>query len=124
MKTIKFRIYEQKWSKTHRWIISTEGASIQLEIYPHPQGSDGVKCYIWALWVDPEYRKKGIATQLLRKAEEIATEQGEPLVWLDWDKKDSGQFVLDWYARNGYSEVAFGKDIALLRKTLKPAEQK
>lgn len=114
------RINEQRWSKTHRWVISTEEASIQLEIYPTPQGDDRVKAYIWALWVDPQHRGKGIATQLLHKAEEIAKAEGEPYVWLDWDKRDSDRYVIDWYIRQGYDEVSFGTNNSLLRKSLTP----
>lgn len=117
------RIHEQKWSNTHRWIISTEEASIQLEIYPEPRGEDKIKAYIWALWVAPSARKKGIATELLSKAEEIAKAQGEPFVWLEWDDADSDRFVLEWYQRNGYEEVAFGTHNVLLRKAL-TSEQK
>lgn len=112
------RVNEQKWRNTHRWVISTDEASIQLEIYPEPRGDDRVKAYIWALWVDPHFRGKGIATELLHKAEEIAKAEGEPYVWLDYNKADSDQFVLDWYKRQGYDEVSFGSTDALLRKAL------
>lgn len=112
------RVNEQKWRNTHRWVISTDEASIQLEIYPEPRGDDRVKAYIWALWVEPTARKKGTATALLRKAEEIAKAQGEPFVWLEWEDADSDRFVLEWYQRNGYEEVAFGQHNSLLRKAL------
>lgn len=112
------RVNEQKWRKAHRWVISTDEASIQLEIYPEPRGDDRVKAYIWALWVEPHARKKGIATELLHKAEEIAAAEGEPFVWLDWDKEDSDSYVLNWYIQQGYQEVAFGAHNALLRKQL------
>lgn len=119
----KLRINEQEWTNTHRWVISTDDASVQLEIYPKPRGEYKIKAYIWALWVDASSRKKGIATALLQKAEEIATAQGEPFVWLEWDGTDSDHFVLDWYQRHGYNDVAFGAQNVLLRKTLTP-EQK
>ena len=114
----KLRINEQRWKNTHRWIISTKDASIQLEIYPKPRGDERIKAYIWALYVEPSSRKKGIATELLRKAEEIAKAQGEPFVWLEWDKADSEQFVLDWYMRQGYDKVTFETFSVLLRKAL------
>lgn len=114
----KMRINEQKWSNTHRWVITTEEASIQLEIYPEPCGEEKIKAYIWALWVNPEARKGGIATELLHRAEAIAKAEGESSVWLEWDDADSDRFVLDWYLRNGYDEVAFGTHNVLLRKVL------
>ena len=114
----KMRINEQKWRNTHRWVISTDEASIQLEIYPEPRGDERIKAYIWALWVDPCSRRRGLATELLHKAEEIASAEGERYVWLEWDKADSDPFVLDWYQRQGYDEVAFGPGNSLLRKHL------
>lgn len=119
----ELRINEQKWSRTHRWIISTESGSIQLEIYPEPRGKDKVKVYIWALWVDESARRKGLASTLLRKAEEIAKSQGEPYVWLEWEKADSEYFVIEWYQRQGYDEVVFGPNNSLLRKSLMPTEK-
>ncbi len=117
------RINEQRWKNTHRWIISTKEASIILEIYPKPRGDERIKAYIWALWVNPSSRKKGIATELLRKAEEIAKAQKEPFVWIEWDKEDSDRFVLDWYRRLGYDEIAIETFNVLLRKAL-TSEQK
>lgn len=114
---IHIRILEQSWHSCRRWIIATEGASVQLEIYPKPY-SEGVKAYIWAFFVEPEFRGKGIGTQLLKAAEDIAAKEGEPAVWLEWDRRDTPQWTLEWYLRNGYTEVSFGNDKVLLKKKL------
>lgn len=114
---LDFRIHEQHWHTASRWIISVEGASVQLDIFPEPI-HDGIKALIWALWVDPGYRRKGLAKALLQKAEEIAKALNEPFVWLEWDSHDTGRDILQWYLRSGYNDIAFSNTKVLLKKEL------
>lgn len=62
---------------------------------------DNLNGMIWHLAVLPEYRKLGIATELLQQA--IKTVKKENITRLEaWTRDD--QFVLDWYNRQGFSK--------------------
>uniref|UniRef100_A0AAU8AY47 NAT SF protein n=1 Tax=Dulem virus 40 TaxID=3145758 RepID=A0AAU8AY47_9CAUD len=80
---------------------------------------DNVQAYICKLWVDEEYRRKGIGTALLNTAEELARRENMTAVYLDWNGRVTPRWTLDWYFRREYDDVAFGKDNALMKLTLK-----
>lgn len=114
-------IHIQHWPHTRRWIITAEGGSVQLELYREPRQPYDVKAFIWGLWVEPEHRRKGIATALLDIAEDIARREGEPAVWLEWSRQDDTiPEILDWYLRRDYRDIAFSGngDSVLLKKDL------
>lgn len=75
-------------------------------------------CYILCLYVMKEHRKKGLAASLLQRAEEYGKSKGCTKAVLYWKEEDSPMWVLQWYARNGYSETEFGRHEAKLEKSL------
>lgn len=96
------QVQEQTWHDFTRYLIYTDGASVQLELYPDAS-YDTTTAYIYALWVDEPLRRKGLATALMDKAEEIAREECHKAVVLYWDKEATPKHVFDWYTRRGYT---------------------
>lgn len=81
----------------------------------------GGTAFIYALWVEPQARRKGEAKKLLERAEDIAREAGHKAVRLEWHDYTPKE-ILYWYMRNGYDDKAFdgmGKYV-LLEKILQP----
>lgn len=111
-------IQKQTWQRLTLYLLTTEGASVQLEIYPEPEGKFKEQAYICKLWVEPEYRRKGIAKALLNTAEALARRNGMEAVFLDWYEPDTPRWMLDHYIERGYDDVAFADDNALLKKIL------
>lgn len=117
----------QTWHDFTRYLIATNGASIQLDLYPQKmrfgEWNGGGTAFIYALWVIEGYRKRGHATALLNKAEETAREAGHKSVFLEWASKDTPVEILEWYKRRGYCESEGviddnGEEIILLEKKL------
>jgi aminoglycoside 6'-N-acetyltransferase I len=67
--------------------------------------------YVEDLWVAPEHRGKGIATELLGHVERWARDQG--LDWLGSDARPDNAESHKWHRANGFDEVerlvVFGK---------------
>lgn len=83
--------------------------------------SDCLTGVIWHLAVLPEYRRQGIAAQLLQEALKQAKQKGITLIQA-WTRDD--QFVLDWYKQNGFEKresyyhvFAEGKECNIFGKT-------
>ena len=49
-------------------------------VLPHPAGEDAL--YVHELDTHPDYRRRGIATQLMQEVQKIAREKGLMEVWL------------------------------------------
>lgn len=118
-------IQEQTWQSLTRVLLMHEHGSCQLELYREPKGDRKVTAYIFALWVDPEHRREGIAKRLIETVEEIARRKGEKEIWLEWCENDAvwpdKNYALDifkWYESIGYDEVEFGRRCSLMRKRL------
>ena len=111
-------IQEQRWHYGRRFLITSEGASAHLELYD-PPCKDGVAAYFGALWVEPAYRRKGIARRVLHTAEELAKANGQDAVWLEWRESDTPVEIAQWYEREGYDAKEFGRGYALYKKNLK-----
>lgn len=116
-------IQEQRWHYGRRFLITTEGASAHLEIYTEPARDARVQAYFGALWVEPAYRRKGIARRILHTAEELAKLNGQDAVWLEWRESDTPVEIARWYEREGYNDVEFGGGYALYKKSLKGGEK-
>ena len=71
---------------------------------------------IYALFVDNNHRKCGVAKHLLQLAEQQAKLNGVKIIGLEFNKDESEKFVLNWYLNNGYKP--FSKESNLLIKTL------
>ena len=70
--------------------------------------------YVEDLWIEPEHRRKGVATHLLAAVEEWAREQG--LNWLGSDALLGNDLSHAWHRSAGFDEierlVVFGKPLA------------
>lgn len=112
------QIQKQTWHSKTLYLLTTEGGSVQLDIYTQPQGEYGIPAFIHNLWVQPYCRKEGKAKELLDKAETIAHNRGVSAVYLEWEVADTPRWMLDHYIRRGYEELEFGDGYALLKKSL------
>lgn len=110
-------IQKQQWHEFIRYILFTDDGegSVQVEIDNERRDAD-----IYALWVNPTARRKGLATELLKSAEEIARKAKCTAITLYWDMRDTPRSILNWYIRNGYKETdSFGDFRVWLRKKIK-----
>ena len=71
---------------------------------------------IYALFVDNNHRRNGVAQHLLQLAEQQAKLNGVKTIGLEFNKDESDSFVLDWYLHSGYK--LFDKKSNLLVKKL------
>jgi len=114
----------QEWEKTRKIMIVDEEhhGTVQVEIPKPGKYKDEyykhADCAIFNLWVDEPYRKQGVARMLIETAEREAKKLGCKKVQLEWNIKESDDFVIDWYSRIGYDEKEFGRGSSLLVKEL------
>ena len=59
--------------------------------------------WLWNLYVKEEYREQGIATKLIKDAEQAAKKRGCVAALLKWNEFMSAGFTKDWYRRLGYT---------------------
>lgn len=118
------RVLHQRWYQEHRILIvyGIHYSSVQVSI-PDKNADDNriegkADALIYALWVDEPYRKQGVARKLLETAEREAKKMGCKTVCLEWDRRESEEWVLRWYERLGYSEKEVGRHSSLLVKEL------
>lgn len=118
MMEIEVRHYEQDWNDYKRHILICEEGIVMIDIHHITTNIFGCKTLIWGLYINEQYRGRGIGKQLLSMAEGIAKDNGQEIVCLEWEKP-TPQWVFDWYYRMGYDEREFGKNYAAMYKTLK-----
>lgn len=119
-------IQEQIWKGWRRVLYVPEGvvysSSVQIDIPDADSTSfkEEIKAdaFIYALWVDKEGRKKRLGTQMLNMAETIAQEHGCKSASLEWTEGEAPEWVMQWYKRRGYENVAHNGDTWLMRKEL------
>ena len=111
-------VHKQEWNFCTRYIIYNEHGSVQFDFV-----KDGYEArrdvLIWSLWVNEDARRKGIATLLMDKAEELAASHGKRCVYLEWYRGETPSWVCDWYERRGYKSISHNKECTTLRKRLK-----
>lgn len=113
MNDITIQCQTQNWGPRDKMVmVATDEdglllGTVQVELYPCPQRNFGGTAYLHSLWVTKPYRKRGVATRLMRYAEEIAASKGHKTISLEWDVSESPQWVCRWYARLGYDEKEF-----------------
>ena len=69
---------------------------------------------IYELYIIPEYRRKGIGTIVMKKAEKIAAEFGNLSIHLrpePLSRKISKEQLIEWYRKQGYSPLADNPDL-------------
>ena len=112
-------IQKQTWKDEIRILITDEEnlGSVQISIQLYVSDIFGkADALIYALWVDVVHRRQGVAQHLLQLAEQQAKLNGVKTIGLEFNKEESGRFVLDWYLRSGYKP--FNKKSNLLIKKL------
>ena len=112
-------IQKQKWTDEIRILITDEEnhGSVQISIPLYVSDIfDKADALIYALFVDNNHRKHGVAQNLLHLAEQQAKLNGIQTIGLEYNKDESESFVLKWYLKNGYKP--FGKESNLLIKEL------
>ncbi len=60
---------------------------------------------VMALGVLPEYRKRGIATSLMKKMEEVCRAQEETVEWITLEVRESNEEAIALYRKLGYAYV-------------------
>ncbi|MBC8402469.1 MAG: GNAT family acetyltransferase [Candidatus Marinimicrobia bacterium] len=65
-------------------------------------GYDGHRGWIYYLAVDPDFRRRGLAAQLMQHAEAVLKLRGCPKI--DLMVRDTNQPVIDFYHRIGYKK--------------------
>ena len=117
-------IQHQQWHDAQRVIVVDERnrGTVQMCIpapnYEESRIEGKADALIYALWVDEPYRGQGGATYILETIENEARRMGLKSVCLEWDNRDTPEWVLRWYERLGYVEKEFGRHISLLVKQL------
>lgn len=112
-------IQKQIWKDEVRILITDEEnlGSVQISIPLYASDISGkADALIYALFVDNNHRKCGVAKHLLQLAEQQAKLNGVKIIGLEFNKDESEKFVLNWYLNNGYKP--FSKESNLLIKTL------
>ena len=112
-------IQKQIWKDEVRILITDEEnlGSVQISIPLYASDIFGkADALIYALFVDNNHRKCGVAKHLLQLAEQQAKLNGVKIIGLEFNKEESEKFVLNWYLNNGYKP--FSKESNLLIKTL------
>ena len=112
-------IQKQIWKDEVRILITDEEnlGSVQISIPLYASDIfEKADALIYALFVDNNHRKCGVAKHLLQLAEQQAKLNGVKIIGLGFKKDESEKFVLNWYLNNGYKP--FSKKSNLLIKTL------
>jgi [ribosomal protein S18]-alanine N-acetyltransferase len=83
----------------------------------------GIVAYIQTIEVDPAFRRRGIARELMRRAEESAHEAGATYIWLHVDESNEAAIALyqacryvlhgrhDHYYENGHNAQIYAKPL-------------
>lgn len=112
------RVYRQDWHFCTRFILTNAGGSVQLDLCKSIDTRVQCDTLLWALWIDQAYRRKGYATALMNKAEELARKYNRKQIALEWDKRDTPCEIIEWYERRGYQKRAFADFEILMIKQL------
>ena len=112
---------EQDWHSCKRVLIVKTEVNSSVQILFDKDSKGKPYAYIWALWVNPQHRKKGIGGELLQAAEKYCTEHGYKTAYLEWSKAEDNTpyWVFEWYIRHGWNSYEFCMDYAKLRKELR-----
>ena len=104
-------------SESATWIAEEEQTMAGFGIVEWNGGSEQISAYIQTLEVAPVYRKRGIATELLRRLEVSATAAGARAIGLHVAETNAS--AINLYQANGYDlrgreEDYYGEGIAAL----------
>ncbi len=107
----------QVWYDYTKYLIVDDYGAVQLELCNEEQWYGG-SAFIYGLYVCPPYRRNRHADALLNQAEFCAKRKGYQAVFLEWEKKTTPEWVLDWYLRLGYEIVKSSNRGCILKKGL------
>lgn len=107
---------KQRWNDFTRYILMTDDCcgTVQVDIPTARDKHDTANIY--ALWVNRNSRRQGIATKLLATAEQVARNANCIYTTLYWSKKDTPIEILEWYKRKGYEKTSSFCDIVVWLK--------
>lgn len=117
-------IIHQQWYKERRaLIVDTENLSMVQVSVPDADSDDNRiegkgDALIYSLWVDEFARRRGVGRKLLDMAEREARRMGCKTVCLEWDWRETPEWVRRWYNRMGYSGQRMSDNFWLLTKKL------
>lgn len=117
-------IIHQQWYKERRALIVEEATLSMVQVaVPDADLDDNriegkADALIYALWVDEFARRRGVGRKLLEMAEREARRMGCKTVCLEWDLRETPEWVRRWYNRMGYSEQREPNNVWLLTKKL------
>ena len=86
-----------------------------VELAVYKKGEHEGEALVWNLYVDKEYRRKGLARRLMDEARKWAKHLGAHTCALEWSLRESPNWVFDWYCRLGYDEKEFGPGCSLMK---------
>jgi GNAT superfamily N-acetyltransferase len=110
-------VQQQSWYKLTRYLLTLDGASVQLATYPFPQGIHKITACIFQLWTNEDKRRQGKARKLLETAERIAKQYGHKEVHIYASLSEIPMSIFQWLDRCGYKEVSHS-DGLLMKKEL------
>ena len=120
------RHFTTEWADTKNVVVSLYEAGdplhmqigiIEVRLFRGESKYKG-EAYIWNLWVSEGHRRKGYGRALLSDALDLAMLDGCKAVTLEWDRRDSPQWVFDWYTRQGFDEREFSEGYAMMVKDM------
>ena len=109
-------IQKQIWKDEVRILITDEEnlGSVQISIPLYASDIFGkADALIYALFVDNNHRKCGVAKHLLQLAEQQAKLNGVKIIGLEFNKEESENFVLNSYFSNGYKPFSKGSNLLI-----------
>lgn len=89
-----------------------------VEVRVFKTGDHKGEALVWNLYVHDTHRGKGYGRVLLSDAYDAAMLADCKKIVLEWDLRDSPQWVFDWYVREGFEEKEFGRGYALMEKEI------
>ena len=98
-------IQKQIWKDEIRILLTNElyQGSVQISIPFYDSDILGkADALIYALYVDKNNRRHGVAKQLLDEAEKQAKLNGVNVIGIEYDKEESDRFVFEFYKKCGY----------------------
>lgn len=119
------RHFTTEWADTKNVVVSLYEAGdpqvqigiIEVRLFRGESKYKG-EAYIWNLWVSEGYRRKGYGRALISDALNLAMTDGCKAVTLEWDRRDSPQWVFDWYIDQGFRECEFSAGYAMMVKDM------
>ena len=112
-----------EWTSTNvtRLTIVTDGGEgkVQVDLPNDKENRFGERtALIWDLYVHPDYRRRGIAKELMQYALKRAKEHGFNTATLEWELEDTPRHIAWWYGSLGFDEKEFSDSYALMVKQL------